>query len=426
MLSVRPCPNGLATERERVADPGDLLALPPPDAGDLAYVEIPERGEALLACGVAAEVCTAGPGRFEEASRQVRALLAGAGEADGPGPIAIGGFAFEDQVAGTGRWRGWESLRLVVPALVWVRRGGELWRLRTWPARPGTAPSEPAPREPAPRVLATPASLGGDEDWRQRVGEALAAIDAGTLRKVVLARAREVAVPADLEIGAVVRRLRDTRPGCTTFWLRRGQSHFVGSSPELLARVHGRSVEAVALAGTARRPRRPEEQRSAEAALLACAKNAAEHAVVADEVRRTLAPLCARLGSTPRHVQRLPEVMHLATRFTGTLTEGGDALRVAGLLHPTSAVCGAPRAAALALIRARESERGWYAGGVGWLDGRGDGAFGVALRCALLTPGRATLWAGAGIVAGSRAGAEWDETDAKMEAVARTLSALVP
>jgi menaquinone-specific isochorismate synthase len=421
MLSARPRPNGLATERKRVADPGDLLALLPPDADDFAYVEIPERGEALLACGVAAEVCTAGPARFEDASRQVRALLAGAEEADGPGPIAIGGFAFEDQVAGTGRWRGWEALRLVVPALVWVRRDGELWRLRTWPAQPGTAS-----REPSSRVLAAPTACDGDEDWRQRIGEAVAAIDAGTLRKVVLARTREVAVPADLEVGGVVRRLRDARPGCTTFWLRRGRSHFVGSSPELLARVRGRSVEAVALAGTARRPRRPEDERSAAAALLACAKNAAEHAVVADEVRRTLVPLCTRLGSTPRHLQRLPEVMHLATRFTGTLSEGGDALRVAGSLHPTSAVCGAPRAAALALIRAHEPERGWYAGGVGWMDGRGDGDFGVALRCALLTPGRATLWAGAGIVAGSRADAEWDETDAKMEAVARTLSAVAP
>jgi menaquinone-specific isochorismate synthase len=253
----------------------------------------------------------------------------------------------------------------------------------------------------------------------------LAASAAGTLRKVVLARSREVAVPAALDVAAVVRRLRDERPGCMTFWARRGPASFVGSSPELLARVHGRFVEAVALAGTTRRPRGRADE-AAAAALLACAKNRAEHAVVAADVRRALAPLCRQLADSPRSVQRLPDVLHLATRFTGELNEGRDALQVAGALHPTSAVCGAPRGTARALIRAREPERGWYTGGVGWVDGQGDGAFAVALRCALLTPSRATLWAGAGIVAGSSADAEWDETEAKMEAVARTLAAETP
>jgi isochorismate synthase EntC len=202
--------------------------------------------------------------------------------------------------------------------------------------------------------------------------------------------------------------------------VRRGSQSFVGSSPELLARVEGRTVEAVALAGTA--PARGGEGEAAAArALLECEKDAAEHRLVADEIHDALRAVCVELAVSERAVERVPEALHLATRFRGILGEDLCALEVAGLLHPTSAVCGLPRRAARALIAATESERGWYAGGVGWVDGFGNGEFCVALRCGLLEPGRATLWAGAGIVTGSQPDAEYEETAAKMQAMTRSL-----
>ena len=92
------------------------------------------------------------------------------------------------------------------------------------------------------------------------------------------------------------------------------------------------------------------------------------------------------------------------------------------LLHPTPAVGGTPRAAALDLIaRLERRDRGRYAGPVGWVDAAGDGEWAVALRGGEIHGRTAVLRAGAGIVAGSDPDAEWAETEAKLEPMLRAL-----
>jgi isochorismate synthase len=455
VLSARA--DALRSKTRLLAGTPDLLSLAPDD-GPLVFLECPSRGESVLAAGVAVEVRTSGRARFADAARRLRALLGGARVDGGPGPIAVGGFAFEDEEPRCPRWRAFGALSMVVPRRAWVRRGDRVWRidveLRGGDNREGTGrrggdgdgrgdgsapaaedsgtlpPTAFAPSWPGLRA-ATPASTppaGNQVDdramWRRRVEAALDAIDGGALSKVVLARELEAALPGDLDPRDVVRGLRERRPSCTTFWVRRGGRSFVGSSPELLARVEGDRVEAVALAGTAARCEHGDAAAARE--LLSSAKNAAEHEFVAAEIRDALRAVCVDLQVSERAIERLPEALHLATRFRGTLGRDLCALEVAGLLHPTSAVCGLPRHAARALIAAAEDERGWYAGGIGWVDGAGDGEFSVALRCGLLEAGRATLWAGAGIVRGSQPDAEYDETTTKMQAVLRTIAAACP
>jgi len=410
---------GLRSETRRLSSPDDLLSLAP-DRGPLVYLECPAREEALLGSGVAVEVRASGPQRFVDAARRLRALLGDAGSDQTPGPFAVGGFAFEEEPQRSARWRAFGSLSLVVPRRTWLRRGDRVWQIDA--EHDGALELEPAPPSPPP-VDAQPSTRGSIDDrgaWRRRVALALDAIASGALRKVVLAREQTLPLSSDLDPRSVVRRLRDERPACTTFWVRRGNQSFVGSSPELLARVEGRTVEAVALAGTAA-ARDAAADVAAARALLDCAKNAVEHRLVAAEIDDALRAVCVELAVSERAVERVPEALHLATRFRGVLRENLCALEVAGLLHPTSAVCGLPRRAARALIAATESERGWYAGGIGWVDGSGNGEWSVALRCGLLEPGRATLWAGAGIVRGSQADAEYDETAAKMQAMLRSL-----
>jgi isochorismate synthase len=111
-------------------------------------------------------------------------------------------------------------------------------------------------------------------------------------------------------------------------------------------------------------------------------------------------------------------VWHLSTRFRGVLRDAAtDVLQLVAALHPTPAVCGSPRETASEVIRASEPfERGAYAGPVGWIDAEGDGEWAIALRCAELQGDRATLFAGAGIVAGSDPEAELDETERKFRA----------
>ena len=405
---------GLRSETRRLSGIDDLLSLAP-DRGPLVYLERPASGEALLASGIAVEVRADGSRRFADASLRLRALLGGTG-GEAPGPIAIGGFAFEDGKPRSARWRGFGSLSMVVPRRVWLRRGDRVWQIDA--EHGGAVELEPATADEAATTIVE--TSDDRTEWRERVARALDAIGSGTLRKVVLAREQSVPVPFDLDPRTVVRRLRDERPACTTFWTRRGSQSFVGSSPELLARVQGRAVEAVALAGTARACSAADEVAAARA-LLDSAKNAAEHRFVVAEIHDALRPVCDELEVSERAVERVPEALHLATRFRGALREDLCALEVAGLLHPTSAVCGLPRREARAIIAATENERGWYAGGIGWVDGSGNGEFSVALRCGLLEPGRATLWAGAGIVAGSEADAEYDETSTKMQAMLRSL-----
>jgi menaquinone-specific isochorismate synthase len=112
-------------------------------------------------------------------------------------------------------------------------------------------------------------------------------------------------------------------------------------------------------------------------------------------------------------------VQHLATWISGRLVGDGangnhSVLALADALHYTPAVCGTPAEAAMELIRDLEGmDRGRYAGPVGWIDARGNGEWGIALRCAEVEGRRARLFAGCGIVAGSDPAAELAETVAK-------------
>jgi isochorismate synthase EntC len=115
---------------------------------------------------------------------------------------------------------------------------------------------------------------------------------------------------------------------------------------------------------------------------------------------------------------KVHNVQHLATPIRAQLREPLAAVELAGLLHPTPAVGGEPREAALPLIPALEGlDRGWYAGAVGWTDLSEDGEFCVALRCALLRERVAHLYAGCGIVRNSEPSAELAESEVKLQAL---------
>jgi menaquinone-specific isochorismate synthase len=123
------------------------------------------------------------------------------------------------------------------------------------------------------------------------------------------------------------------------------------------------------------------------------------------------------------HVLTLARIQHLETDIRARLTEGTSALSVLEALHPTPAVCGLPRDAALEFLEREEPfERGWYAGPVGWFDVEGNGVLAPALRCAVVQDRRWRLFAGAGIVAGSDPSLEWEETTMKFEPVLRALA----
>ena len=122
--------------------------------------------------------------------------------------------------------------------------------------------------------------------------------------------------------------------------------------------------------------------------------------------------------------------MHLATDVTGVVNESAtpvDMFTVIKALHPSAAVCGTPTDIAREVISEIEGmARGRYAGPVGWIDARGDGEVGIALRCGKLESDLQTirLFAGCGVVAGSVADEELAESQAKLLPMRTALATL--
>lgn len=379
--------------------------------------EQPARGIAIAAVGARVTLAAVGRNRFARLGAALADLSLP------PGALAVGGFAFAEQADVAGPWRGFPALEWVVPELALVRRDGEVRLIATAPeaqilgarlARARAVLQAPVAAG-EPRALAYRAAGASVASWRRAVDATLDDIAGGRLSKLVLARACHVRAAAPFDPVRVVERLRRAYPGCTVFAVGRAGATFVGASPERLAAVRGDRLETAAVAGTAPRGTTPRTDRALARALAASAKERAEHALVVDDVHDRLRPLCNDLvvPATPR-VLATEAVQHLHTPIRARLRPGYGLLDAVAALHPTPAVCGAPRAEALSVLRRRERlARGWYTGGIGWLD-TGGGEVAVALRTALLRGPDALLHAGAGIVAGSTWDAELEETRLKL------------
>jgi len=267
---------------------------------------------------------------------------------------------------------------------------------------PTLSPGAPAPVSSVNDGIMTP------ERYLRAVATAVAAIRAGEIEKAVLARDVLVRPRARVDLGALVDRLASAHPAAAVFAV----DGLVGASPETLVTVHGGVVTARVLAGTAG----PGEGE----ALLASDKDRREHALAARSVVEALAPHVERLEASPEpFLLELPHLTHLATDVTGVVADGSDVLALVAALHPTAAVAGTPRDAALERIRGLEPVgRGRYAGPVGWVDAAGDGEWAIALRCAQRRPdGSFHAFAGAGIMGDSVPELELAETGLKLRPI---------
>jgi len=418
-----------------VPDPGDLLErIPQPDV--VAWVH---HGAGLAGWGEAVRVTLpAGEDRFTAGEKWLRSVFDVADVDDqvrvrGSGPVAFGTFTFDASSDGS---------VLIVPRVVLGRDG----RGRAWltlcsrgddPPRPPRSSfrGDPSPRTPLGRDPSPQTPLGGDlrppqapfgvrwrdgsldgARWEQAVAEAVAAIKAGGLRKVVLARDVFGTAAEPIDARVLLRRLAARYPDCFTF----ACDGMIGATPELLVSRNGRQVSALVLGGTLPRGADQAQDEALGAELLASAKNNEEHAYAVDSIREALQPLCETLKVEARPaLLKFPNLQHLGTRVRGTLAGGGtpkSALALAAAVHPPAAVCGTPTGAALELIRELEHmDRERYAGPVGWMDAEGNGEWGIAIRCAQLSGRTARLFAGCGIVAGSQPAAELAETLVKFQ-----------
>ena len=445
------------TEPAAVLDPLDALeavgafddALCAPMRAERSYWACPAADFALAGVGAAVTLSAAGPDRFKAVDQAWMALRESAvvddpsGGIAGVGPILMGGFAFAPDGPRTALWEGFPAALLTLPRLQFASIRGECWVTMTLrvgvDGRPDIAPNmlarfraramEAAAHAARPGRPSTHDAIDFENsrpasEWRQLVRDATGAIRSRVFEKVVLAREVHATAACTLDAAAAVRHLRATVPGCYIFGLWRGDRAFVGASPERLVRLDARDLRSSSVAGSIRRGATPDEDAVLVAQLLASPKERREQELVRAALCAGLEETCdAVTAPTPPHVLTLPHVHHLHTPVRARLRPGVSLLDVVARLHPTPAVAGAPREAALRFIDDHEHlDRGWYAGPIGWL-GADCGEFAVALRSALVSGGEAWLFAGCGVVADSNAEREYDETLLKLRSMQLALAA---
>jgi isochorismate synthase len=409
----------------------------------------PASGRSFVGIGRAWAIEPDGPTRFVAAAvawREILATAVGRGDPTAGGPMLLGGLGF------TGRrpsledpWGPFGPASLVLPTFTIVQATPAAAQLTVAIAPDRDADPDPgeveatwldiehhAPSDVDPSDAGTSSGLRVVEErpdrssWERTVGLFAGAVGRGRIDKVVLARRVVLAAPSDIDVVVALRHLARSAPESTIFAFTRDGSTFFGATPERLVHTSGRTFETVAIAGSAARGGDGDEDEALARELLASEKEREEHAVVVDGLRAVLAPIVDRLDVAPNPtVLRLRHVQHLATTVTGTTRDEAGLLALAGRLHPTPAVGGAPRDTALAMIDEHEGfDRGWYAGPIGWLGADGDGELMVALRCALIHGRSATLFAGCGIVADSDPAREWDESRLKLRTMIEALGGI--
>jgi len=421
------------------------------------------RESGLVGFGEVARFSATGPERFLEADIWWRHLVLEAEITDavggpGTGPVAFGSFAFSKVSA--------HASRLIVPEIVVGLRDGNAWltqvtfddgelteagaraALRRWLDADGAGPVPPSDdalhRTASSSAASSSAASSSvqkagreaklstgslsEADWMAAVAEGVAEIRTGALEKLVLARDIVATVPDGVNAADVLRELAVRYRECWTY----GVDGLVGSTPEMLIQVEGRTAQARVLAGTLDRrdaegiPGSPLE--FAERVLGGSEKQRHEHDIAIQSLTSQLAPFSDAMNAhSEPFILELPNVWHLASDVKAELTEVEGhvptCLALINALHPTAAVCGTPTTVAGALIRKLEHlDRGPYAGPVGWLDAAGNGEWGIALRGAVIEgPDTVRLYAGCGVVEGSVPEAELAETWAKFRPMLESL-----
>ena len=423
------------------------------------------RGKGLVGLGRVAAYRVRGGTRFTSArvwwdELRQDATVRDAVRRPGTGLLAFGAFAFApsstvdsglmvpELVVGTDAHGAWLTLISTAPSEPTVEDVDAAWRRLVRPA-----PAVARPEEPGAAASSYPTAVPGTLDeqrWMEAVADGVGMIRAGELDKLVLARDVVVDTGRPIELGAVLGRLSERFATCWTYCVRlgpeqegpeqegpddgEGAGRLLGATPEMLIRVHRGTATARVLAGTLDRQDLPDGANPEDFAgteLGGSEKQQREHRFAVDSLITGLSPYADEVsGGEHPFILALPNVWHLASDVTAQLRAGVDgtlpsALELAEAVHPTAAVCGTPTKTAGAVIEDLERmDRGLYAGPVGWLDGAGNGEWGIALRGAVqLDAHRARVSAGCGIVAESDPRAELAETWAKLRPMLESLPA---
>jgi menaquinone-specific isochorismate synthase len=421
--------------------------------GECFFWEQPAEQNTLVGVGAATSIETDGSTCFVDSATAWRALMNDAVVAytpatmptPGSGPVLFGGFAFDPLSPRTQLWAEFPGGLLILPRFLLSYSANQVTltinrmmqatddiEQSALEIEAGVKQLQAAiehvptlPREETSSQFSV-SEIRPASEWMEMVANVVDMIQHDAFEKVVLAR--DIQVELDDPAGAfgisvTLQRLRESYPAAYVFAVQRGERYFVGATPERLVQAQDGQIYTMALAGSARRGETEEEDELLGMELLRSEKNNNEHAIVVAMVRDALKDHCTDVSVTALpELLKLKNLQHLKTPIAGELIPGRCILDVMADLHPTPAVGGFPRQAALEAIRNTEKlDRGWYAGPLGWIGAGGHGEFAVALRSGLIDGSIATLFAGCGIVSNSDPQAEYAESGLKFQVMLRGL-----
>ena len=268
-------------------------------------------------------------------------------------------------------------------------------------------------------------SMTERKTFEQSVRKAKEYIAAGDIFQVVLSQRLDF--QPDVEPFNIYRSLRAVNPSPYMYFLKMGDMHVVGSSPEMLVRVTGRKLEYRPIAGTHPRGKDEAEDKRLEEKMLGDEKERAEHVMLVDLGRNDLGRV-SEYGSVKvkdlMYVERYSHVMHIVSALEGKLRPELHALDAFAACFPAGTLSGAPKVRAMQVIEELElTRRGIYGGSVLYADFAGNLDSCIAIRTMLMQGKKAYLQAGAGIVADSDPASEYQESLNKAQAVIRAVEA---
>lgn len=268
-----------------------------------------------------------------------------------------------------------------------------------------------------------PTSNWKREDFEAAVAEIKELINAGECYQAVLSQC--FTRPTTASAVSIYRAIRSLNPSPYMFLLDFGEKQVIGASPEMLVRCQGDRLEYRPIAGTRPRGNTVAEDDALAAEMRLDRKEVAEHLMLVDLGRNDLGRV-AEYGSvtvdTLMSVEKYSHVQHLVSSLSAKLRKGLDRFDALAACFPAGTVSGAPKVRSIEIIRDLEpTPRGIYAGAVGYFDYTGNMDTCIAIRTLVLENGVATIQAGAGIVADSVPGLEFEETVNKAKGLLRAV-----
>jgi anthranilate synthase component 1 len=250
----------------------------------------------------------------------------------------------------------------------------------------------------------------------------------GDVMQVVISQ--RLSIDFHAEPMRLYRALRNINPSPYMYYLDLGDTHIVGSSPEILARAEDGIVAVRPIAGTRRRGRDAAEDIALEKELLADPKEISEHIMLID-LGRNDAGKVGKVGTVKvtqqMAVERYSHVMHIVSNVEAELRDDVSALDVLKATLPAGTLSGAPKVRAMEIIDELEPvKRGIYGGAIGYLSWKGNMDTAIAIRTAVIKDKKLHIQAGAGIVADSIPDLEWKETMNKARAIFRAVAMVQP